>query len=215
MSGYSWFLSAWFCRARPRWRPGRLLQWTMRRGAVLIRRGLSPRDVVSEVSHGDFDPTHAQQQHGVAVLGHAPAGYTGSSNPNWAGDVQGADVSAQGNILAGARVISAALSAFERSRKIPAFDAGGLLVDRLGGRVCVWRRPPLRQPNSVLGIPRCLQSNRFGPARRYSYLFPITVKVVKTRSNGCAFCTTQTGSRRRNLFPSAWVSPSDLFQPVP
>jgi len=89
-----------------------------RYGESLLRDGKSPRDIIAAITHPAFDPSYPIQQHGVAVLerGIAPAGYTGSGTGRVAGDVQGRDVSIQGNILASREVLSAGLRSFQTMR---------------------------------------------------------------------------------------------------
>ena len=90
------------------------------RGELLIARDESAADIVAAISDPEFDPTHAQQQHGVVGLhsDDSAAGYTGGSALSFAGDVQRDHVSIQGNILAGQTVLAATLDAFLRARHI-------------------------------------------------------------------------------------------------
>lgn len=89
-------------------------------GELLIVRGEGASNIVAAISDPQFDPTHAQQQHGVVVLrsDDSAAGYTGESTQSFTGDEQRDHVSVQGNILAGPDVLTATLSAFLAARKI-------------------------------------------------------------------------------------------------
>ena len=94
----------------------------------LLELGESPEAIITALSDPEFDAGAASRQYGVVDLQGRAAAWTGASNGDWAGDVQGvADgivYSAQGNILTGEGVVS---------RTADSFDAGGScdLAERL------------------------------------------------------------------------------------
>ena len=82
----------------------------------LLKTGESAENIVNTVTSADADA--ASRQYGVITIqeGNATiAGFTGANNGNWAGDRSSESilpVTAQGNILEGEEVVSAALAAF-------------------------------------------------------------------------------------------------------
>lgn len=83
------------------------------RGLELLRQGLTAKQVIDKLLAEDrFPPTDGRQVAVVDAKGNIAA-YTGPNAPNWAGDRQGKNCSAQGNILVGAKVPEAMVKAFE------------------------------------------------------------------------------------------------------
>ena len=83
------------------------------RGLELLRQGLTAKQVIDKLLAEDkFPPTEGRQVAVVDAKGNIAA-YTGPNAPNWAGDRQGKNCSAQGNILVGAQVPEAMVKAFE------------------------------------------------------------------------------------------------------
>ena len=95
------------------------------RAARRLLAGASAKDVIAAATSGD--PSFQTRQYGVATLAQGEANFTGSENFDWAGGVSGPSVSAQGNILVGPAVVSAALEAFQEVMKQP----GAVLADGL------------------------------------------------------------------------------------
>jgi len=97
-----------------------------RRGAQLLADGGSPSAIVAAISHPAFDDTFREQQYGVAALDFfdRPAAFTGTRTHPEAGHLLAPGVSVQGNILADREVLTATMTAFERS-------AGRPLAERL------------------------------------------------------------------------------------
>ena len=107
---------------------------------ALLREGKPAAEVVKTVWQRDPDPdtttwTKYGRQFAVVDAKGNVAAYTGPKATPWAGDRQGAHVTAQGNILAGPGVVDSMLAAFERTtghlafRLVAALEAG----DRAGG----------------------------------------------------------------------------------
>ena len=85
------------------------------RGLELLRQGLSAKQVLDKLLAEDqFPPTDGRQ---VSIIDRngTIATYTGPNAPKWAGDKQGKNWSAQGNILAGPQVVEAMGRAFEET----------------------------------------------------------------------------------------------------
>ncbi len=83
------------------------------RGLELLKQGLTARQVLEKLLAEDqFPPTDGRQ---VAIIDRNGniATYTGPNAPKWAGDRQGKNWSAQGNILVGPQVPEAMGRAFE------------------------------------------------------------------------------------------------------
>jgi len=107
------------------------------RGQELLAEGASPAVVIADITSDAADPNSwwsfssgAQvRQYGVVAVGYesAPASYTGRRTLSWAGSAQGGGVSVQGNLLAGPKVVAAALERFEQLRG----DCHSTLHDRL------------------------------------------------------------------------------------
>lgn len=104
-------------------------------GLELLRRGLSPQEVVDAILEADPDPrpegwTKLGRQFSVMNARGEVATHTGPSASEWAGHRIGEHVSAQGNILAGPEVVSAMVEAFESTeghlsfRLLAALEAG-------------------------------------------------------------------------------------------
>ncbi|HEX6042326.1 DUF1028 domain-containing protein [Longimicrobium sp.] len=98
-----------------------------RRGIEMLRGGASPMEIVRAVTDSVFDPGFGAQQYGVAALGHAPVAYTGAATEAWMGHALDADVSVQGNLLVGERVVGDAMAAY----RVAASDTSESLADRL------------------------------------------------------------------------------------
>jgi uncharacterized Ntn-hydrolase superfamily protein len=83
------------------------------RGLELLRQGLTAKQVIDKLVAGDTFPGKDGRQLAVADAKGNIAAYTGPNAPNWAGDLQGKNCSAQGNILVGRQVPEAMVHAFE------------------------------------------------------------------------------------------------------
>jgi len=86
------------------------------RGLELLRQGLTARQVLDKLLAEDqFPPTDGRQ---IAIIDRKGniATYTGPNAPTWAGDRQGKNWSAQGNILVGPQVPEAMGRAFEATQ---------------------------------------------------------------------------------------------------
>jgi len=86
------------------------------RGLELLRQGLTARQVLDKLLAEDqFPPTDGRQVAIIDGKGNI-ATYTGPNAPTWAGDRQGKNWSAQGNILVGPQVPEAMGRAFEATQ---------------------------------------------------------------------------------------------------
>lgn len=99
----------------------------------LLDSGASADEIIAFASDLDFDSDAEQRQHGVVLLTGEAAGFTGDGNNDVALDVQGMNVSAQGNILVSAAVVDDAVAAFESAvdgsladQLVDALEAGSL-----------------------------------------------------------------------------------------
>jgi uncharacterized Ntn-hydrolase superfamily protein len=95
---------------------------------ALLRQGMAPKDIIQKVLADDPDPGYGTQkwpkagrQFAVMNAKGEFAAHTGPEASTWAGDRQGKNVTAQGNILAGEAVVTNMVKAFEESEK----DASG------------------------------------------------------------------------------------------
>lgn len=81
-----------------------------------LAAGLSSREAVERVTSAAFDEDAADRQHAVVRLDDpaAPAAFTGSRALDWSGHRTASGASAQGNILASARVVAETLDTFRR-----------------------------------------------------------------------------------------------------
>ncbi|MEZ5316395.1 MAG: DUF1028 domain-containing protein [Vicinamibacterales bacterium] len=87
---------------------------------ALLRQGVAPKDVIQRVLDADTDPGYGRQawpkagrQFAVMNAKGEFAAYTGPEASVWAGDRQGKNVTAQGNILARPQVVENMVEAFE------------------------------------------------------------------------------------------------------
>ncbi len=92
-----------------------------RQALELLRKGMTPAQVVTTVWTNDPDPEPERwskygRQFAVMNARGEVAAYTGPKAPAWAGDKQGEHCSAQGNILAGPEVVDAMVKAFEDTK---------------------------------------------------------------------------------------------------
>jgi uncharacterized Ntn-hydrolase superfamily protein len=86
------------------------------RGIDLLRQGMSAPDVLKKLMEEDtFEGKDGRQVAIVDAQGHVAA-YTGPNAPHWAGDRQGKNWSAQGNILVGPQVPEAMGRVFEATQ---------------------------------------------------------------------------------------------------
>jgi uncharacterized Ntn-hydrolase superfamily protein len=103
-------------------------------GMELLRQGMAPADIIKTIWNRDPDPLPARgdgpnqvswskygRQFAVINAQGEVAAYTGPRASPWAGDRQARYVTAQGNILAGEKVVTEMVRAFEESEK----GAGG------------------------------------------------------------------------------------------
>ncbi len=98
------------------------------KGLELLRQGVKPADIVKRLLDQDDDPglngrpwPKAGRQFAVMNPMGEMAAYTGPEATTWAGDKQGKNCTAQGNILAGPDVVANMVKAFEDSET----DASG------------------------------------------------------------------------------------------
>jgi uncharacterized Ntn-hydrolase superfamily protein len=102
---------------------------------ALLRKGLSPADVIKKVWDDDPDPDPARwtkqgRQFAVMNAKGDAAAYTGPKATEWAGHKAGKYCTAQGNILAGEPVVTGMVDAFEKTqgqlsqRLVAALEAG-------------------------------------------------------------------------------------------
>lgn len=107
---------------------------------ALMKQGKSAAEVIKTITERDPDPVPDRwskfgRQFAVVDSKGNVAAYTGPKADAWAGDKQGAHVTAQGNILVGPGVVDSMLAAFERTpgrleQKLVAALEGG---QRAGG----------------------------------------------------------------------------------
>ena len=88
----------------------------------LLRQGMPPQDIIKTIWDRDPDPqperwTKHGRQFAVMNAKGEMAAYTGPKASSWAGDRQGRFVTAQGNILAGEKVVTEMVRAFEEGEK--------------------------------------------------------------------------------------------------
>jgi len=86
------------------------------RGLELLRQGMTAKQVVDKLLAEDTFPGKDGRQLAVVDGKGNIAAYTGPNAPNWAGDRQGKNCSAQGNILVGKQVPEAMVQAFESTQ---------------------------------------------------------------------------------------------------
>lgn len=87
-------------------------------GIELLKRGMSPKDIIKRILDEDIDPRPADwpkqgRQFAVINAKGEVAAYTGPKASTWAGDKQGKYCTAQGNILAGESVVANMVKSFE------------------------------------------------------------------------------------------------------
>ena len=98
------------------------------RGLQLLKRGHDPKDVIQHLI--ESDKQGARRQLAVMDAQGRAANYTGNECLKWAGGIAEQNVSVQGNILAGERVLTNMLRAFKQrrgklgERLIAALEAG-------------------------------------------------------------------------------------------
>lgn len=93
---------------------------------ALLRQGMAPKEIVKTIWERDPDPdpgrwTKQGRQFAVMNPKGEMAAFTGPKAQAWAGDRQGKYSTAQGNILAGEKVVTEMVRAFEEGEK----DASG------------------------------------------------------------------------------------------
>lgn len=89
-------------------------------GIELLKKGLSPKDIIAAILKNDPDPRPADwtkkgRQFAVINMKGEVAAHTGTEATTWAGDKQGKYCTAQGNILAGEAVVTNMVKAFENT----------------------------------------------------------------------------------------------------
>lgn len=96
------------------------------RGLQLLERGLAPDEVLARLLEGD--PQRQLRQVAVVAADGNSANFTGEECLKWAGGRIGPGYAAQGNILAGSRVVDGLIAGFERTPERPLADR---LIDAL------------------------------------------------------------------------------------
>src|SRR2546422_92381 len=84
------------------------------RGIAMLRRGMSPKDVVLSLTSTDRD--RGRRQVGIVDAQGGAASYTGKDCNAWAGHVVGHGFACQGNILAGEAVVRGMARAYESTK---------------------------------------------------------------------------------------------------
>lgn len=104
-----------------------------RLGEKLLREGATPDSVLAEITDPIFDPDFEYQQHGIVSLlpDTEAVGYTGRKNGAFAGDLQGPNVSIQGNILTVQDVLTEGLKAFGAAERDPSMTLADRLLNAL------------------------------------------------------------------------------------
>ena len=90
------------------------------RGADLLADGIAPDEALADLIARDAGAGQ-RQWHGIDAQGRIAA-HTGADCVDWAGSVAGENVSVAGNMLAGPRVIEAALEAWLAAPALPMAD---------------------------------------------------------------------------------------------
>ncbi len=101
----------------------------------LLKKGLTPAEIVKQIWESDPDPWPERwpkqgRQFAVMSARGEYAAFTGEKAPPWAGHKGGKYCTAQGNILAGEKVVEAMVNAFEKTsghlslRLLAALEAG-------------------------------------------------------------------------------------------
>ncbi len=90
--------------------------------ATLLELGKTADEVIAGVSDKSFDDRPQARQHGVVRLDGNASGFTGTENDAFAGDIQDANVTVQGNILVSEAVIEDALAAYNSTSDLPLAD---------------------------------------------------------------------------------------------
>lgn len=94
-----------------------------RRGIELLRRGMDPEATLKKMIEADDYPRKDGRQVAIVDGKGRIAAYTGENATPWAGHVEGANYSAQGNTLAGPEVVQGIARGFQQ--------AGGELAEKL------------------------------------------------------------------------------------
>lgn len=187
------------------------------RGLVLLRQGLTAKQVVDRLLEEDaFEGKDARQVAVVDAKGEVAA-YTGPKTNAWAGDRQGKHWSAQGNILVGPQVVESMGRAFEAApgelaEKLYAAmkagdDAGGDSRGRQSASMLVVRKQGGRNTNNDRYIfinaddhPQPLVEIRRLLDLNLGYLYQD--RVFKLMSSG------KTGEARAAAETAAFYSPN-------
>ena len=95
-----------------------------RLGLEMLSNGANPEEIIAALADPSFDTGFQETQYGVVALGfdQAATAFTGDETSGWHGDVQGDQVSVQGNFLAGPEVVNNALAAFQADAEAPLAD---------------------------------------------------------------------------------------------
>ncbi len=88
-----------------------------RNGVKLLREGLAPREIVSQLTAADDGREH-RQLHIMDASGRIAA-HTGKSCIDWCGSREGNGYSLAGNMLAGAQVLDETAASFEANASLP------------------------------------------------------------------------------------------------
>ena len=84
------------------------------RGIELMEKGMHPKEVIEQITADDEGKE--TRQVGIVDIQGRSATFTGSECSDWAGGIAGKNFAAQGNILAGAKVVDAMANTFEATK---------------------------------------------------------------------------------------------------
>jgi uncharacterized Ntn-hydrolase superfamily protein len=149
------------------------------RALDLLGQGMSPSDIVIDITRAAFDANASIRQYGIIDASGRSAAFTGSGTGAYAGDRQGQvssfSYSVQGNILTSGAVLSQAAEAFEAGgcdlaeRLMSALEAGAINAE--GDSRCTPRGIPadsaflqVEAPSAALGGYLALRVETSGSA---------------------------------------------------
>jgi uncharacterized Ntn-hydrolase superfamily protein len=84
-----------------------------------LRAGLTPAEILSELTDPAFDPAFETRQYGVAALSGEAAAFTGAETEDVAHTMGDGSLSVQGNLLTGSAVVEDAVAAYQDAEGEP------------------------------------------------------------------------------------------------
>jgi MYXO-CTERM domain-containing protein len=171
-------------------------------GAEGLAAGLTPAEILDELTDPAFDPAFETRQYGVAALSGEAAAFTGAETEDVAISMGDGSLTVQGNLLTGAAVVEDSFAAFQDAEGLPMEERlmRGLEAGAAQGGDS--RCPPERAAKSAF-ITVATEDGELRTWRDRGYGPPIEGLRAELDGSGCASAPGQGSGQRSWLWALA------------